>query len=99
MSKLENDYQAYLIKKILKIFPGSIVLKNDPTYLQGIPDLSIFYGNKYAMLEVKKSEFERHQPNQNYYVDYFNNISFAAFIFPENEDSVLNALISFLQNQ
>lgn len=89
---LESVYQARLIKKLYKMFPGCLVLKNDSSYLPGIPDLTIFYGNKWAMLEVKKDEEAETQPNQPYYVALANGMSFGAFIYPENEQEVLDAL-------
>lgn len=92
MGKLERDFQAGLIKEIKERFPGCIVLKNDPTYIQGIPDLTIFYKNKWATLEVKKSKSASHRPNQEHYVDKMNKMSFSRFIFPENKEEVLNEL-------
>ena len=90
---LERDYQKKLKGKIQNIFPGCIVLKNDSSICQGIPDLSVYYHGAYAMLEVKKSLNEPKQPNQEYYVNYINeNGGFARFIFPENEEEVLNEL-------
>lgn len=89
---LESKFQSKLIRRIKNEFPGCIVLKNDPTYLQGIPDLTIFYENTWAVLEVKKSAKSSHQPNQDYYVDKMNQMSYAAFIFPENEDEVMAEL-------
>lgn len=89
---LESKFQADLIKKLKKMFPGCIVLKNDPNHVQGIPDLTIFYKNKWATLEVKKSEKASHQPNQQYYVDKMNEMSYSAFIYPENKEEVLNEL-------
>lgn len=89
---LESKFQSKLIRRIKDEFPGCIVLKNDPTYLQGIPDLTIFYENIWAALEVKKSAKASHQPNQDYYVDKMNQMSYAAFIFPENEDEVMAEL-------
>lgn len=89
---LENKFQSKLIKELKKEFPGCMVLKNDPTYLQGVPDLLVLYKNKWASLEVKRSATAKHQPNQDYYVDKMNEMSHSAFIYPENKDEVLDDL-------
>lgn len=96
---LERRYQAKLIKRIQLEFPSCIVLINDPAYIQGIPDLAILFNNRWAMLEVKTSEDAVVQPNQGYYVQKLNRMSFAAFIYPENEDEVFDALEIFLANR
>lgn len=88
----ESGYQARLIKKLRRMFPGCIVLKNDSGYLQGIPDLIILFEDQWAMLEVKRSANEPMRPNQEYYVDLLDRMSFAAFIHPDNEREVLRAL-------
>ena len=89
---LENKFQANLIKKIKSLYPDCIVMKNDPTYIQGIPDLLVLYKDKWVSLECKKSMNARHQPNQDYYVGKMNEMSFSRFIFPENEAEVLKEL-------
>jgi len=88
----ENEFQRKLIKEIKTRFPGAIVLKNDPNYIQGIPDLTIFYKNKWATLECKKDKKAERQPNQEYYVETMNSMSFSRVIFPENKEEVLNDL-------
>lgn len=88
----ESNYQAELVRKLKILFPGCFVLKNDPTQNQGIPDIQILFRNRWAMLEVKRSANEPERPNQSYFVDELNKMSFAAFIYPENEDEVLNDL-------
>lgn len=90
--KLESEFQKRLIREIKERLPGCIVLKNDPDYKQGIPDLSIFYKKHWAMLECKKSKGAKHEPNQDYYVDKANKMSYAAFIYPENKEDVLNGM-------
>jgi hypothetical protein len=90
----ESQYQYKLIQKINDLLPGSVVIKNDPTFVQGVPDLLVLYEDNWAMLEVKRSADEHIQPNQRYYVEMFDSMSFAAFIFPENEEEVLSALQS-----
>ena len=89
---LESVYQSRLIRRLYHDFEGCEILKNDTSYRQGIPDLTIFYGPRWAVLEVKASAQAPERPNQRYYVDLFNQMSFAAFIYPENEDEVLHAL-------
>jgi hypothetical protein len=88
----ESRYQSELIKKLRLLFPDCVILKNDPGYLQGIPDLVIFYEDRYAFLEVKASERAPSQPNQDYYVRKLDGMSFAAFVYPSNEEEVLRAL-------
>lgn len=88
----ESDYQAELIKILRRRFPGCLILKNDSGYMQGVPDLTILYGPYWAMLEVKVSEDAPTQPNQEFYIREMNELSFAAFIYPENEEDVLDAL-------
>ena len=90
--KKESDFQSNLIKELKDRFPGCVVMKNDPNYIQGIPDLSILYKDKWATLECKKSSKATHRPNQEYYVQKMNEMSFSRFIFPENKDEVLNDL-------
>ncbi len=88
----ENQYQAKLIKRIKERFPDAMVLKNDPSYKQGIPDLTILWKDKWAALETKRSEDSPHRPNQDYYVEKMNSMSYSSFIFPENEEEVLNEM-------
>jgi len=88
----EAQYQAKLIKRIKKQFPGCIVMKNDSSYQQGVPDLSIFVGPHWAALEVKDSEDAATQANQPHFVERMNEMSYAAFIYPENEEEVLSEM-------
>jgi hypothetical protein len=88
----ENEYQSKLIKKIKNRFPGAIILKNDSSYKQGIPDLTVLWKDKWAALETKRSKDAPHRPNQDYYVDMMNKMSYSSFIFPENEQEVLDAM-------
>ena len=90
--KNENKYQAELVKKLKKEFPGCIITKLDSAHTQGIPDLLVLYKDKWATLEVKKSSRATHQPNQDYYVERMNTMSFSRFIFPENEKEVFDEL-------
>lgn len=93
---LEREYQAQLIGRIKELLPGCRVEKNDATVTPGYPDLTIYYGPNWALLEVKASEKSRQRPNQQWYIDN-NDATYASFIYPENEVEVLNALQQALQ--
>jgi hypothetical protein len=86
----ESQFQAQLIKKLNKMLPGIIVLKNDPNYIQGIPDLILLYKNRWAALEVKRGATASVRPNQAHYIRTMYAMSYAAFIYPENESEILN---------
>jgi hypothetical protein len=88
----ESEFQTKLIKKLRHMFPDCVILKNDPSYLQGVPDLVIFHGARYAFLEVKASETAPFRPNQPYYLELLNGMSFAEAIYPSNEQEVLDEL-------
>ena len=90
MTKLESKFQKELIDEIKERYPGCVALKNDSSYMQGFPDWTILYKNKWAVLEVKKERGAHKQPNQEYYVNKLNEMGgFSRFVFPENKDEVL----------
>ncbi len=89
---LESKFQAELICEIENLFPGCLILKNDPTHIQGIPDLTILYKNKWAVLESKRTKKAKKQPNQEHYITKLNEMSFARFICPENKEEVIGEL-------
>lgn len=88
----ENKFQSQVIRELKIIFPGCMVIPMDGNYIQGFPDLLILYKNKWAVLECKKSDREPYQPNQEYYIDELNQMSFASMICPENRERILNDL-------
>ena len=94
---LENKFQAKLIKEIKELFPGCIVMKNDSSYIQCIPDLMILYRDLWASLECKKSPTAKRQPNQEYYVDKMDSMGFSRFVYPENKDEVLDELCLYFE--
>lgn len=95
---LENRFKTNLVNELKEMFPGCIITHLDPNEIQGIPDLLILYENKWAVLEGKKSANAARRPNQEYYVDLMDRMSFASFIFPENKDEVLDALYLHFTN-
>ena len=94
---LESKFQSELIKELKSIFPGCIVMKNDSSYIQGIPDLLVLYSDKWATLECKKTLNSSHQPNQDYYVGLMNDMSFSRFICPENKGGSIKCFGKIIQ--
>lgn len=88
----ESRFEVKLIRKILREYPGAIILKNDPNYMQGVPDRLVLFENKWAAFEVKGSIISAHRVNQDYYIDLLNKMSFASFVYPENEEVFLHGL-------
>lgn len=91
----ENAYQANLIKRIEERFPGCIIEKSDPNYRQGTPDLTVYFEGKWAKLETKRDTDSSRRANQDNWQQIFDEMSFSRFIYPENEEEVLNELGHF----
>ena len=89
-TRLESGFQDNLISELEELFPCCMIFKMDQ--IQGISDLLILYGDKWAFLECKKGTQSSHQPNQDYYVDLMNEMSFSRFINKNNKEEVLREL-------
>lgn len=89
---LENKFKQNLVRELKEKFPDCMVLHLDPNEIQGVPDILILHGSKWAALEGKKSKDSAHRPNQDYYVTKMNDMSYAAFIYPENKEEIINDL-------
>ena len=92
MPVLESQFQKKLMDEIREMFPGCVILKNDAGYIQGFPDWTILYKDKWAVLETKRSKNAHKQPNQEYYVEQLNSMSFSRIVCPENKKEVLGEL-------
>lgn len=90
--KLERNFQSALIDEIKTLLPDCYIFKIDATRNQGMPDLMVVYKDRWALLEVKRNINASKQPNQEYYVEKMNELSYASFIYPENKERVLDEL-------
>lgn len=96
--KNENKVQADIVKELIAMFPKSIITVNDGNYIQGFPDITILHDSgRWACLEVKRSIDEPYQPNQEYYIQLINNMSFCRMICPENKTEVYDELYKSLE--
>ena len=95
---LENRFKTNLIQDLKNLFPGCIVVHLDPNEIQGIPDILVLYKDKWAALEGKKTANASVRPNQSYYVNKMNDMSYAAFVYPENKEEVLYEISRVFQS-
>ena len=91
---LESVFKKLVIDELEAMYPEAIILKNDAGSLQGIADLLILFGNTWAALEFKKSKHAPRRPNQDYYIEKLDGMSYATYIYPENKDEVYDAIQS-----
>lgn len=97
MPKLERDYKPILMARITRRFSvyGEVRFQhNDPNApaSQGIPDLTVFIGPTWSLLETKRSAKSKKRPNQDWWIKKWSGVTFCSVIFPENEEEVLDAL-------
>jgi len=89
---LESKFKSDLIREIERLFPGAIILKTDANQIQGFTDNFILYGTRWAAFEAKRDIYSPHRPNQDYYVNLLNKMSYASFVYPQNKEDFLNEL-------
>ena len=87
-----NGFKTKLIKRIRDSFPECVVMLTDAGYIQGAPDVLVLHHDRWAALEVKASANSSHRPNQDWWVEKLNDHSYATFVYPENQEEVLDEL-------
>jgi hypothetical protein len=90
MPKLESEFVFELKHELKHRFPGCFIIKLDSNQVQGIPDLLVLWGRFWAILETKRGSRSVRQPNQEYYVGLFDEMSFSAFVHPLNYRDILD---------
>lgn len=91
----ETKYRSQLENEIRLLLPDCFIMRNDPKIIQGIPDIIVLNGRCWAMLEIKVSEDAPVQANQPYYIELFGQMSFSAFIYPENQWEILTEMVRY----
>lgn len=99
---LESSFQGQLIKELKKMFPGCIVTKNDSSYIQGIPDLTIFYKDKWATLKMNYpaivyslDDIDNQYANDGVYLSHRR---YSVTVIDKDPDSEIVGKVSALQN-
>lgn len=93
----EARFKSSVKKEIKGLFPGCDLIDVDPTWVRSFPDLLVLEGNRWAALEFKRSKNASRRPNQDFHIQRLNSKGgFAAYIYPENKDEVLNLLTEYL---
>ena len=98
MTNLEKNFKTRLLKRLNNIEHGYFFCK-EALALRGLPDIIGVYKGMFVGLECKKSESESRRstgrtPLQNHILQKIKIAGgFAEFIYPENEDEVLQEMI------
>mgnify|MGYP003608343340 CR=1 FL=1 len=87
---LERDFQKNLIQELKERFPACVVMQNASSYIQEIPDLTVLYRDRCVVPELKPASGSSRRPNQSFYVEKLNEMSYAAYIHPGNKEQVLD---------
>lgn len=96
---LESEVQKQFIDWVYNAFPEAIVMKNDASYLLGVPDLTIIVRSRWAFIETKKCSNSHKQPLQEDYIQYADTWAFGAFVDKDNAYRVFNELVDYLSDQ
>jgi len=96
----ENVFKAKVIEKLKKALGPCVVIKISPVnQIEGFPDLLILYEERWAALEVKKSERAYAGSNQEWWIMHLGQMgAYTNFIYPENMSEVLNEVQHALQS-
>ena len=91
---LEATFKIKVKERILSRFPNLDLdfIDVDPQNHRSMIDLIVLGPDVWAALEVKRSEDASHRPNQDYHVNRLNEKGFAAFVYPENLEEVIDEL-------
>lgn len=89
---LESAFERRLVRELQDRYPGAVVLKNNPNYIQGFPDRLLLVEDFWAAFDAKRERGSNRQPNQAYYIDKLDRMSFGMFVYPENEVEFLTRL-------
>lgn len=93
---MESSLQSKVIRELRTAFPTAIIIKNDASYIQGIPDFTILYHNVWIFIEFKDKSKSAYRPNQEYYLDLAKQWSFSFTVSHDNWNSVKPNLFNIL---
>lgn len=100
MTKRETGpagFKTKFIKNLQLEFPDCVVMLTDAQYQQGVPDILMLVGDAWFAFEVKAAANSSRRPNQEWWVDILNRLSYASFVYPENEREVLDEVQQALE--
>lgn len=95
MATTEIPFERKFCKKLRDLHPDVYVMKNDASLVQGFPDRVIYFHDKYAILEFKRSANASRRPNQDWYINNFAQYTYSSYVYPENAEQVFNDLCLF----
>jgi hypothetical protein len=89
---LEKKFEKDFIDRLKEEFPGCEIIKGNSAMRQGVPDRLLLWEDHWAFLEFKREEGSDREENQEYYIEKFNDMSYASFVEPSNADEVISEI-------
>lgn len=97
--KKESDFQRDFIKGLKDLGFKCIRVKASGNVNKSYPDYAIFYRFFWGWLEFKKFKDAEVQPGQKEKVEWANENSFGAFVYPENSQAMIDRLTNIKLNE
>lgn len=90
--KLEREFEKDFMEDLDEVLPNGHWIKGNSQMQQGIPDRMFLHGEHWAMLEFKRETDSAKQENQDWFIEKFNNMSYAKIVTPENAQEVIDEI-------
>lgn len=95
--KLESTFEKEFCKALRQTLGERYTYTFKLTAAKGIPDRLILYKDKYALLEFKQYKNAKKQPGQETWVGHFDNLAYAAIVYPENAEKVMQDILNYFE--
>lgn len=89
---LESDFKQMFFDELRDILPGCLILRGNSAWIQGFPDNVVLHRDGWFAFEFKRGPRAKRRPNQEYYIDLLDDMSYSTFVDPTNYREVLDAV-------
>lgn len=95
---LESEFKRKFKNMLEQSYPGCVLVDINPEQFRSFPDLLFLYDKFWATFEMKRTVGSAVRPNQPYWVEKLDNMSFSRFVEPGTAKEVLDDLARAIQS-